>query len=259
MPRHVQVDLQRGEHAQRGGHLQLPGRRQVRRGRRAQRLEIIAGAQRGLAQGRGALVEEHCVDALHPGGVLGPEIVIQLEKRPAFQDAGRRDPALWQPALGQQLPEVPGVGLVGLGVPLAAAGEGSVSRLGYMGGDAGPGQLLGDIPPAGAPLKRERDVIAAGEPHQPRTQVRPVGRGDLATLHLPRRGIQIVERDLLPVDIEPAYDGHRDLLKLRRGANKRPVRNAYAVNRDASELRRSPGDQAATQLSPSRCMSSICP
>jgi len=36
------------------------------------------------------------------------------------------------PALGQQLPQVPGVGLVGLGVPLAAAGERRVGRLGQV-------------------------------------------------------------------------------------------------------------------------------
>ena len=65
--------------------------------------------------------------------------------------------------------------------------------------------------------------------------MRAVGRGDLAALHLPGRGVEVVERDLLPMDVEPAYDGHRDLLKLRRG-RKAPARNAYAVNRDASEL-----------------------
>ena len=79
--------------------------------------------------------------------------------------------------------------------------------------------------------------------------MRPVGRGDLAALHLPGLGVQIVERDLLPMDVEPAYDGHRDLLKLRRG-RKAPARNAYAVNRDASELRRSPGKQAANPAQP---------
>ena len=112
---------------------------------------------------------------------------------------------------------MPGVGLIGLGVPLAAAGERGISRLGDVRRDAGPGQLLRDVPPAGAPLQRERDVIAAGEPHQPGSQVRPVGRGDLAALHLPRHGVQVIERELLPVDVEPAYDGHRDLLKLQRG------------------------------------------
>ena len=45
----------------------------------------------------------------------------------------------------------------------------------------------------------------------------PVSRGNLAALHLPGDGVQVVEGDLLPVDIQPAYDGHRDLLKLQRG------------------------------------------
>jgi hypothetical protein len=51
--------------------------------------------------------------------------------------------------------------------------------------DAGRGQLIRDVPPAGAPLQRERDVITAGEPRQPDTQVRPVGRGDLARFTSP--------------------------------------------------------------------------
>jgi hypothetical protein len=81
----------------------------------------------------------------------------------------------------------------------------------------GRGQLLRDIPPPGAPLDRERDILAAGEPAQPGPQVRPVRRADLTAPHLPGLGVE-VEGDLLPVDIQPAYDGHRDLLKLRRGA-----------------------------------------
>ena len=174
VPQHVQAGLQRGEHVQRGVHLQLPGRRQVRRRRpRAAPRRSSLGAQRGLAQRRGALVEEHRMDALHPGSVLGPQIVVGLQQRPALQDERRRDPALRQPALGQQLPQVPGVGSVGLGVPLAAAGEGGISRLGDMRRDAGPGQLLRDVPPAGAPLQRERNVVPAGEPRQPGTAGAP--------------------------------------------------------------------------------------
>ena len=61
----------------------------------------------------------------------------------------------------------------------------------------------------------------------------PVGRGDLAALHLPGAGVDIVERDLLPVDIQPAYDRHRDLLKLQRAQARAPMRITYAVNRDA--------------------------
>ena len=199
---------------------------------RPQRGQALLAAQCALAQGRGALVEQDRVDALHPGRVLGPQVVIGLQQRPAFQDVAGRDPALRQPSLGQQLPEVPAVGLIGLGVPLAAAGKRGVGRLGQMRRDAGRGQFFGDIPPPGAPLGRERDVIAASEPRQPGAQVLPVGRADLAAPHLPGAGVEVVEGDLLPVDIQPAYDGHRDLLKLPRGA-RAPMRIAYAINRDA--------------------------
>src|SRR6266849_5471006 len=78
------------------------------------------------------------------------------------------------------------------------------------------------------------------------SQARPVGRADLAAPHLPGAGVEVVEGDLLPVDIQPAYDGHRDLLKLRRGTHAPPMRTAYTVNRDASEPGRSPGHPAAT-------------
>jgi hypothetical protein len=159
---------------------------------------------------------------LRPGGVLGPQVVIGLQQRPAFQDVTGRDPALWQPALGQQHPQVPAVGLAGLGVPLAAPGERGTGRPGQMRRDPGRGQLPGDIPPPGAPLGRERDVIAAGEPGQPGPQVLPAGRADLATAHLPGHGAGVVESDLLPVDIQPAYDGHRDLLKLRSAHARAP-------------------------------------
>lgn len=68
--------------------------------RHAHLLQAAVGAQRRVAEGRGSPVEEHRVNALHPGGVLGPQVVIQLEQRRALQDARRRDPALREPALG---------------------------------------------------------------------------------------------------------------------------------------------------------------
>jgi hypothetical protein len=106
--------------------------------------------------------------------------------------------------------------------PLRGRGVGQL--LGDIRGEPGRGQLLGDIPPPPASLHRERDVIAASKPRQPAAQVRPVGRGDLAAPHPPGHGVEIVEGQLLPVDIQPAYDGHRDLLKLPR-APKRPHAN----------------------------------
>ncbi len=74
-----------------------------------------------------------------------------------------------------------------------------------MRADPGRRQLLGDIPPSGAPFQREVRVLAAGEPpRQPGGQVRPVRRGDLAALQLAGGGIEIVEGDLLPVNVQPA-------------------------------------------------------
>jgi hypothetical protein len=186
--------------------------------------------------------------------VRGAQVVVGLQQRPVLQDLGRRDPAFGQPTFGQQRPQVPGVGLVGLGVPLAAAGGGGVGRLAHMRGDPGRGQFLSDIPPPGAPLHRERDVVTASEPHQPSPQVPPVGRGDLAALHLPGHRVEIVEGQLLPVDIQAAYDRHRDLLMLRRGA-RAPMRNAYAVKPD-SHLSWGGLQHPASDLSPARCMSS---
>jgi hypothetical protein len=154
--------------------------------------------------------------------MLTAQIMVSLQQRPALQDAAGRNPALRQPPLGQQHPQVPAIGLAGLGVPLAAARERGVGWLGQMRRDAGCGQLPGDIPPPGAPLHRERDIIAAGEPRQPAAQVRPVRRADLPAAHLPGHGVEVVESDLLPVDIQPAYDRHRDLLTLQRAQARAP-------------------------------------
>jgi hypothetical protein len=88
----------------------------------------------------------------------------------------------------------------------------------------GRGHLLGDVPPPGAPLERERYIGPPGEPGQPRPQVLPVRRRDLPADRLPGHGVEAVEGQLLPVNIEPAYDGHRDLLKLPEGASGAPER-----------------------------------
>ena len=114
-----------------------------------------------------------------------------------------------EPALQQQIPHQPRVGPVGLGPLLAAARRRGVGRLGQMRLHPGPGQLRGHIPPPGARLERERHIGDAFEPFQPGPQMPPVGRGDLTAHHLPGRQVDIVEGDLLPVDIHPAYDRHQ--------------------------------------------------
>ena len=137
----VKMAVQRGKLVQGHRDLQLPGRGQPGRGC-PQRGQALAGAQALPAELRRALMEQRRVDPLGPGGVLGPQVVIGLQQRPAFQDVRGRDPALRQPPVGQQLPQVPGVGLIGLGMPLTAPQRGDIRRLGDMRGDPGRGQLL---------------------------------------------------------------------------------------------------------------------
>src|SRR5262249_31913124 len=80
----------------------------------------------------------------------------------------RRNPALRQPALGQQPPQLRRIGLIGLRTPVAATGGGGAGRLADRRGDARGGQFPGGIPPPGAPFHRERDVVTVGESRQPR-------------------------------------------------------------------------------------------
>jgi hypothetical protein len=81
--------------------------------------------------------------------------------------------------------------------------------------------------PSTANATSSRPANRAG--HAP--QVLPVSRADLPAAYLPGHGVEVVESDLSAVDIQPAYDGHRDLLTLRRGAHP-SMRIAYAVNPD---------------------------
>jgi hypothetical protein len=82
--------------------------------------------------------------------------------------------------------------------------------------NAGALQLLHDEPPAGAALDRERRRRAGvGEQMlQPAAQQHPVGRSDPPVPGLAAALVEVVKGDLPPVDVEPAYDPHRDLLKL---------------------------------------------
>ncbi|MFI6079372.1 hypothetical protein ACIA5C_48540 [Actinoplanes sp. NPDC051343] len=90
----------------------------------------VAADDSGLPGRGGALVETHRLDPLRPAGVLGPEVLIELEQRPPFRDLLRRDVALRQPTGREQFPQELRVGLVGLGPPFRAAQRGRFRRLG---------------------------------------------------------------------------------------------------------------------------------
>jgi hypothetical protein len=91
VPQQVELGFQGLGHLQGDGDLQLPGRGQMGGRGRPQRGHALPGAQRPLGQGRGALVEQHRVDPLHPGGMLAAQIMVGLQQRPALQDPGGRD------------------------------------------------------------------------------------------------------------------------------------------------------------------------
>jgi hypothetical protein len=153
-------------------------------------------------------VEQGGGDPLVPSAAFIEQVFIEPDDSPHFQHVLRRDPAFGQ-VPGQQVdPQVPGIGLVGFGVPLAAAQRGGVRRLGQMRLGPRGQQLLHDIPPAGAALQREMHVVLAGEPGQPIAQMLPVGRGDPAAAQLPGHGVEILEGQLAAVHVECAYDAH---------------------------------------------------
>ena len=108
-----------------------------------------------------------------------------------------------------------GIGLIGLRPLLGAPLVRGLGRLGQQRGDPRPCQLLHHEPPPRAALHRERHIITASEPPQPRPKLRPARRIDPAPPHLPGHGVQVVKGDLSTMDVKSSYDGHyRDLLTL---------------------------------------------
>ena len=78
-----------------------------------------------------------------------------------------------------------------------------------------PAELFDDEAPSGAPLQGEGHVgspVEALEPRRPRW--RSAG-AILPRAHLAAVGVEIVERDLPAVNVQPSYDAHGDLLVLR--------------------------------------------
>ena len=129
-----------------------------------------------------------------------------LQQRPALQDVRRRDPALRQPALGQQLPQVPGVGLVGLGVPLAAARRTRCR----------PARPTCARDPGRRPAPRRHTATRCTPPARTRRRAPPANRASQARrcsrsagaiwprCTSPVDGVEIVEGDLLPVYLQPS-------------------------------------------------------
>jgi hypothetical protein len=75
-----------------------------------------------------------------------------------------------------------------------------------MRGHAGLGHLLGHVPPARAAFQSERHLTEPVEPGQPAGQMFPIGRRDPAAFPLTVLLVHPIEGQLLPVNIDAAYD-----------------------------------------------------
>jgi len=180
----------------------------------------VGGEQIGAV--RQPMVEQDRVDALVPAGVPADQRTAQPDLGARVGDVGWWHPRLGQRAGAQQLPQVAGVGAVGLGAPLGAAQRPGVGRLGQVRAEPGALQLLGDQPPAGGGLQGEPGLLA-GEPSKPAAQLQAGGRAELPAAGLAGVGVDPVVGDLAAVDVEASYDGHRDLLWLPQCDLMRPA------------------------------------
>jgi hypothetical protein len=115
-----------------------------------------------------------------------------------------RDPRLRQPPVGEQLAQPLRVLAIGLSAPLAPPQRPRLHRLGQMRHRARRHQRIADEQPARARLHRNMHLTAAKAFRPARHGRRR--RGDAATHHLTRLGVQRVESDLRSMHIQPGYD-----------------------------------------------------
>jgi hypothetical protein len=210
------------------------------------------------------LVEQHRMDPLHPRRVITAKVVVAAQQRPRLHHLRGWDPALREPARCQQFPLMAGVGPVGLGPLLAPPQVRRLRRFGQMRAHPRRRQLLRDVPPPGAPLHRELDlapVLPITEPtRQPRGELASVSGRDLPHRHLPGLGVQIVEGDLLPVNVQPAYDGHQGPPHAPGTSHDAPGRYWYRKHPPrlswGGPLNPAPNPRAEDQRRRNRCMSS---
>ena len=165
-------------------------------------------------EGRHALVEEGGLDPLQPGGALLGEVHVQPHHSARLLDVLGRDPGLREGAGGEELAEMPGVDAVGLRVHLPPPPGAGLRGLGEVGLDPGAMQLLDHEAPAGAALQRERRRPGDDVLREPGADRLPVGRHDPSPADLAGLRLDEVEGELSTVHVEPAYDGHGDLLTL---------------------------------------------
>ena len=139
---------------------------------------------------------------------------VQVQPNPLsdLEDDLRWDPRLGNLTSFQQLPKLAGVDRIGLRPPLRTTPCRDLGGIRDMHLRPGRGAFLGDEPPAGAALHHHLHLTV--ELGQPLAEPDPVRRCDPTPLGLTRVEVDPVEGDLLPMNVEPSYDAHQDLLQL---------------------------------------------
>jgi hypothetical protein len=149
-------------------------------------------------------VETERLDPVRPAGVLGPQILVELEQRPPLEDLPGWDVALGQPTCREQLAE-----------QFASALSVLARRFGPRSAEVSAGSARCAVTPAlsiSSAMYRQpvqpSIVNATGrvEPGQPARQMLPVSRGDPAAFPFVVLLIDPVECQLLPVDVQATYD-----------------------------------------------------
>jgi hypothetical protein len=164
------------------------------------------GAEHG-GLGRGAVVEQHGVDAQLPHVTFVREGPIQTSPGSRIGHVGGRDPRLGQAVLAEQFAQVASIGPVRLGPALLASQGSDVGRLGQVSLDTGALELLDHKAPTGAAFHCESGLVAL-EARQPLPQALTGGRSDPASLDLAGLGVEIVESDLPAMHVKSTYDRH---------------------------------------------------
>src|SRR6266540_2368335 len=203
------LQVEHVDHPERDRDEFAPGRGELDAGER-----LAAGACARVDSGWDALVKELRGQPQLPGAALVDERLARPHPRAQLDDVRRRDPRLGQLPRQEQLQLQVAVGPVGLRAPLAPPLRGRLRRVGEMRDVPGPLDLLDHVPPAGRPLKRKLRLTAA-EALQPLAQRLAVRRAEPATAHIAGGEVERLVRDLPAMNIQRAYDLHRDLLELQ--------------------------------------------
>ena len=153
------------------------------------------------------VVIEHRVHPLLPLGPLMGEQMPGPDPGAQIENVRRRDPRLREAPDQKQLPQMPGVGPVGLRTLLLALQRGRLRGLGQVYLRPDPVELLDHEPPARRRLQRDLETLV-DEPAQERSDRGAVRRRHPRARDLPGDRVDPLRRELRPMLIQTHHDRH---------------------------------------------------